>query len=738
LEGARDPTHRQDTTADNIKETPVHRRKFGATAIVGTLTVATSLMGSHVASATTPARHQAATLQYGFQAIASPHDPTFTQLLGINNRQVIAGYDGSGQTVNGVLHPNMGFTLALPSNMSAETFPNSAQTQVIGINNQDETGGFYVDQSGNTHGFLSRRGQFTTVDLAGTTFNQILGLNNRGQAVGYFQDTQGINHAYVRDARGTFVVPPIPNSQATGINDAGVVVGFTQPTTTTSSAFILRDEQVRIFNFPGATFTQALGENNRGQIVGTYNDAAGTAHGFIYDRGHFRSIDVPGSNSTVINGINDEGRIVGFFTDANGNTVGAVGSPGTGKVTVVPPILPPVTQPQSTTVTIGLVLPLSGPDAALGLSAENGARLAIDQANVAPVVPGVVFTLAAKDDAGDAATGASDVKALIGDARVAGIVGPFDTATALAELPLANQAPIAMISPSAGNPCLTSNDPAFGCAGQNDLLATVRPTGKVTFFRTLPTDPEQGTMQADYLSGTKRFHTAYVIDDTAAYGLGVANAFIQEWQKLGGIVVGHSSVLEGTPAYVNLLTQIAARRPDVIFFGGNDPASGTPASILIRQQMLQVPGLQNTAFAGGDGIRTQQFALTIGALGGGPVYSTLTPSDATFVPAAGTFVQQYQAAFGAPGRYSASGYDAATVLLAAIKAAIANKVPLPTKATDQAASYRQAVIAGVGPTNLTGVLGPLSFTAAGDLANGRSGIEQLVAGNGSAVWKPVA
>jgi branched-chain amino acid transport system substrate-binding protein len=709
---------------------------------VGTLTIA-SLIGSHGASATTSARHQAATLQYRFQAIASPHDPTFTQLLGINNRQVIAGYDGSGQTVNGLLRPNMGFTLALPSNMRAENFPHSAQTQVIGINNQDETGGFYVDQAGNTHGFLSRGSQFTTVDLAGTTFNQILGLNNRGQAVGYFQDAQGINHAYVRDARGTFVVPPIPNSQATGINDAGVVVGFTQPTTTTSSAFILRDEQVRIFNFPGASFTQALGENNRGQIVGTYDDAAGTEHGFIYYRGHFRSIDVPGSNSTVINGINDEGRIVGFFTDANGNTVGAVGSPGTGKVTVVPPVLPPVTQPQSTTVTIGLVLPLSGPDAALGLSAENGARMAIDQANVAHVVPGVIFALAAKDDAGagglpDAATDASDAKALIGDARVAGIVGPFDTATALAELPLANQAPIAMISPSAGNPCLTSNDPAFGCTGQNDLLATVRPTGMVTFFRTLPTDPEQGIVQADYLSGTKRFHTAYVIDDTAAYGVGVANALIQEWQKLGGIVVGHSSVLEGTPAYVNLLTQIAARKPDVIFFGGNDPTSGTPASLLIRQQMLQVPGLQYTAFAGGDGIRTQQFAQTIGALGGGPVYSTLTPADATFVTAAGTFVQQYQASYGAPGRYSASGYDAATVLIAAIKAAIANKVPLPTKTSDPAATYRQAVIAGVGQTNLTGVLGPLSFTAAGDLANGRSGIEQLVAGNGSAVWKPVA
>ncbi len=300
------------------------RRYLGA--LVSALALSATLLGAHSASAQTPT-HSALATQYRFQTIANPNDPTFTQLLGINDANTIAGYFGSGQVVSGTLHPNKGFTLTLPNSFTDENYPGSAQTQVIGINNYGDTDGFYIDQAGATHGFLDRNGTFTNVDLPGTTFNQLLGLNDLGQEAGYFQDAQGVNHAYVRDAHGVFAVLPLANSQATGINDRGVAVGFTQPTTTTSSAFVWQHEQATILNYPGSTFTQALGVNNGGQIVGTYNDADGNTHGFIYRQGNFQSIDVPGASSTVVNGINGLGRIVGFFVDAAGNTVGFVGWP---------------------------------------------------------------------------------------------------------------------------------------------------------------------------------------------------------------------------------------------------------------------------------------------------------------------------------------------------------------------------------------------------------------------------
>jgi probable HAF family extracellular repeat protein len=264
---------------------------------------------------------------FAFQKISFPTDPRFTQLLGINDHNVIAGYHGDENTEQ---TPNKGFTLKLPSNFTDENFPDSAQTQVIGINNDGDTVGFYVDQAGTTHGFLKSK-EFTNVDLPGTTFNQLLGINNKDQAAGYFQDAAGLQHAYVHEPSGNFLVLniPMPSSQATGIDDSGTVVGFEQasPAATTASGFILKNNKLTVLNFPGSTFTQALGINTRGEVVGAYNDANGATHGFTYRNNRFAQVDAPNAVSTVVNGINKNGRIVGFSMDANGNTVGLVGDP---------------------------------------------------------------------------------------------------------------------------------------------------------------------------------------------------------------------------------------------------------------------------------------------------------------------------------------------------------------------------------------------------------------------------
>jgi branched-chain amino acid transport system substrate-binding protein len=324
---------------------------------------------------------------------------------------------------------------------------------------------------------------------------------------------------------------------------------------------------------------------------------------------------------------------------------------------------------------------------------------------------------------------------LIKDPDVAGIIGPFDTATALTELPIANKSGIAMVSPSAGNPCLTSDNPTQQCGGVNSILTMVRPTGNVTFFRTVPTDPKQGTVLSDYLYLTKGYRTAYVIDDTGSYGVSEADAFLSEWQINGGVVLGRSSVPEGTASEVNLLTKIAALRPDVIFFGGSDPAPGTPESSTIRRQMEQIAGLATTPFAGTDGIRTSLFAQSIGLVGG-PVWSTLTPADPGSVPAGNTFLPQYQAVYGTPGRYSASGYDSAEVLISAIAAAISNGTQPPAGA-GAPAEFRKAVLAAVTQTKLQGVINPISFSADGDLTQGSISIGRLAAVNGAVDWQQV-
>lgn len=273
-------------------------------------------------------RNETNPASYSFQTVIFPTD-VFTQLLGINGENKIAGYHGSG--VAG--HPNKGFVLYLPANFISENFPDSVQTQVIGINDRMHTDGFYIDSAGVTHGFLQSDRTFQTVDFPGTTFNQLLGLNNLDQAAGYYADAANIDHPYIFDRNGgVFLVLTIPaavgGAQATGINDEGAISGFFIDSAGLNHGFLLADGVFTQLDFPYSTFTQALGLNAGGEVVGDYMDSAGLTHGFVYRRGRFQSVDDPnGVGTTTINGINSRGLIVGFYVDSQGNTDGLVGEP---------------------------------------------------------------------------------------------------------------------------------------------------------------------------------------------------------------------------------------------------------------------------------------------------------------------------------------------------------------------------------------------------------------------------
>src|SRR6266478_9484886 len=96
----------------------------------------------------------------------------------------------------------------------------------------------------------------------------------------------------------------------------------------------------------------------------------------------------------------------------------------------------------STIIKIATDLPVSGKDTSAGKPAENGARLAVDQANANHSIAGYTLVFEPKDDVGsrgednDPAVGARNVTAFVADALVAGIVGPLNSRVAMAELPI--------------------------------------------------------------------------------------------------------------------------------------------------------------------------------------------------------------------------------------------------------------------------------------------------------------
>ncbi|HEV8040962.1 MAG TPA: hypothetical protein VGP62_18960 [Bryobacteraceae bacterium] len=293
---------------------------------------------------------------YNFISIIDNADPTFNQALGINNAGTIAGYFGSGAP-NGTpppftLLPNKGYTVTPPysqANFSNENFPGSSQTQVTGINNTGTTVGFYADSNGATTpnfiGFVDQSGTFTAVQDPSTpvvpsSLNQLLGVNDGNVAAGFYQDALGNSHGYTYNigtaSFNNFLLPSGDNAlsfAATGINNAGTVVGFFTNLGGTTEGFVDNGGTFTNFLALGSNNTMFLGINNNGDAVGVYQDGSGFNHGFVYSiaSGTYQSVDDPNAvflnGGTTINGINDKGDLVGFYGDANGNTIGLLANP---------------------------------------------------------------------------------------------------------------------------------------------------------------------------------------------------------------------------------------------------------------------------------------------------------------------------------------------------------------------------------------------------------------------------
>jgi branched-chain amino acid transport system substrate-binding protein len=362
------------------------------------------------------------------------------------------------------------------------------------------------------------------------------------------------------------------------------------------------------------------------------------------------------------------------------------------------------------TVTVATELPVSGNDASDGVPTQNGAVLAVDQANTNHTLNGCTLTVISKDDtsaatgAHDPTQGASNMTALTGNQAVVGVVGAFNSSVCEAEQTIANDADLIMISPSCTNPGLT-------IVGSNSSIDTnsLRPTGKITFFRVCTTDIGQGAGLAQVATKTLKDTKAYVFDDQETYGQGLAATFKTDFVADGGTVVGTASLPGSTTDFTSELTQAKSDGATLIFFGGTSSNGGG----IIRKQMGDI-GLGSVAFLGGDGIQDTQFFTEAGTAGDG-AYSTVAAPNPADLSSATAFVSAYKAKFGtAPGAYSANAYDAMNIIIQAIKGAIqSNGGKLPTSPS----TFREAVRANVASIHYSGAIGTTSFDSNGDTTN---------------------
>ncbi|MBV8366552.1 MAG: branched-chain amino acid ABC transporter substrate-binding protein [Candidatus Eremiobacteraeota bacterium] len=365
-----------------------------------------------------------------------------------------------------------------------------------------------------------------------------------------------------------------------------------------------------------------------------------------------------------------------------------------------------------TVIKIGVDLPVSGADASIGVPTQYGAQLAVKQANEKHLVPGFTFEADVLDDAvngvHDPAQGAKNIQSFGADPAVLGVVGPFNSNVARAEIPLSNSLQLALISPSNTNPTLTKGPDAVAMRKDHP--------DQIAYFRVCTTDDIQGPAGAAYEYTKLHVKNAYVVDDNETYGKGVADQWEGAFKKLGGTSLGHDHITKGQQDFHALLTRIANTHPDIVFFGGNSSTGGG----LIRKQMPDA-GLGSVIYAGADGISDNQFLQDAGSTADN-VYVTVASVNAAKLPAAAQFLKDYQAEYNQPvGPYSANAYTAAMVMIRAIGEAV--------KANGGKAPTREQVLAQLRMTkDFPSVIGTFSFDANGDTTNRIISIYEAVKG----------
>ena len=283
---------------------------------------------------------------------------------------------------------------------------------------------------------------------------------------------------------------------------------------------------------------------------------------------------------------------------------------------------------------IGFFGALTGDAANLGVNIKNGVDLAIKQYNEKHADCKV--TLVPFDSQGDPAQAPALAQKAVSDKNIVGIVGPAFSGESKAADPIFAKDGLTTITPSATNPTLSQQ-------------------GWKTFFRMLGNDATQGPAAAKYIKDILKAKKVFVVDDSSEYGKGLADIVRK---SLGSDVVGNDSVQQKQTDFSATVTKITASNADAMFYGGYY----AEAAIMVKQ--LRQQGWKGT-FVAADGVKDDGFIKAAGAAAEGAIVTCpcLPPEKAP----------EFQAAFKAaynsdPATYSAEGYDAANVFLAAIAA----------------------------------------------------------------------
>ncbi len=389
-------------------------------------------------------------------------------------------------------------------------------------------------------------------------------------------------------------------------------------------------------------------------------------------------------------------------------------------------------------IKIGVDVPLSGAEGRAGTPTLNGVRFFVQQH---PVLDGFNVVVSARDDSingvHNATLGAENIAKFVNDPLVLGVIGPFDSNVARAAIPVANQARLALISPSASDQCLTKPvfvpaglSPAHKAVACNEvglpLPADLRPTRVNNFFRLATTNDLQGAAAADFGYKSLNLLRVAVLSDHEAYGQALAGGFRTRFNKLGGLVVQYQDVVPAANLDLTAFFDQAKKEgAQAVYFGGITANHGCS----IRTQMAGALGTA-APLLGGDGIAEDPACVRDAGSSAPGIYGTVPAIDPAQEPTARAAIGAFQEAYPRPadyGPYTMLAYDGTAVLYESMDKAImgaGGKFPARADVVTKLAAN----------TAFGGVTGTFGFDAAGDTTQRIVSIFEAQGSDPAAPW----
>ncbi|RMG40735.1 MAG: ABC transporter substrate-binding protein [Candidatus Dadabacteria bacterium] len=327
---------------------------------------------------------------------------------------------------------------------------------------------------------------------------------------------------------------------------------------------------------------------------------------------------------------------------------------------------------QDKSVTVGVILPLTGEGAFWGKNARNAITMAVEDVNKAGGINGRPLRVAIEDGRCNGRDSLTAFNKLVTVDRVKVVIGEICSTASMAMAPIAQRKKIVMITPCSEGPGITK---------VGDYI-----------FRTWSPNNRQGRIMADFTFDQLKIKRVAVLSILNDFGKPLADAFISRFKERGGKITYHAEYSSSSADMRSEVLRIKQSNPGAVYMA-TYPADGLTALRQIKALKLDVKIL------GSSGLDTADFYKQAGTLADGMFIPTVIDTTTD------EFRRRYSEKFGGswPGINSCAGvaYDDMQIIAAALREVGNNPADIR--------SYIAAI------KDMPGVSGPISFDAEGNI-----------------------